>query len=63
MTKNHYISFMAAISFDRVQFVKLYPEGEASARFKTSGVKYLYYYCNQDGLFVKKLKKTTKKGH
>lgn len=58
MTKNHYISFMAAISFDRVQFVKLYPEGEASARFKTSGVKYLYYYCNQDGLFVKKLKKT-----
>ena len=62
MTKIHYISYIAAVSSDRVQFVKLYPEGEASARFKTSGVKYLYYYCNQDGLFVKKLKKTTKKG-
>lgn len=62
MTKKHYISFMAAISSDRVQFVKLYPEGEASARFKTHGVQLLYYYCNQDGLFVKKLRKSTKKG-
>lgn len=62
MTKKHYISFMAAISSDRVQFAKLYPEGEASARFKTHGVQLLYYYCNQDGLFVKNLRKSTKKG-
>jgi len=62
MTKQHYISFIAAVSSDRVQFVKLYPEGEASARFKTSGVKYLYYYCNQDGLFMKNIRKYTKKG-
>ena len=27
MTKNHYISFIAALSDDRIQMVKLYPEG------------------------------------
>lgn len=51
MTKAHYISFMAAVSPDRLQLVKLYPEGNAEARFKTSGVKRIYFYCNRDGLF------------
>ena len=51
MTKQHYISFMAAVSSDRIQMVKLYPEGNAEARFKISGVRKLYYYCNRDGLF------------
>lgn len=51
MTKTHYISFVAAVSPDQLQMVKLYPEGNAEARFKTRGVKKLYFYCNQDGLF------------
>ncbi|MCR5024863.1 MAG: helix-turn-helix domain-containing protein [Lachnospiraceae bacterium] len=51
MTKNHYISFIAASSSDRMQMVKLYPEGNAEARFKISGVKKIYFYCNRDGLF------------
>lgn len=51
MTKAHYISFMAALSPDRLQFVKLYPEGSAEARFKISGVKQIFFYCNRDGLF------------
>ena len=51
MTKKHYISFMAAISPDRVQMVKLYPEGNAEARFKMNVVKKIYFYCNRDGLF------------
>ena len=51
MTKNHYISFMAAASSDRMQIVKLYPEGNAQARFKINGVKEIFYYCNKDGLF------------
>lgn len=51
MTKSHYISFMAAVSGDRVQLVKLYPEGPAEARFRRSGIRRVYYYCNQDGLF------------
>lgn len=51
MTKTHYISFIAAVSPDRCQLVKLYPEGEAAARFKINVVRRLYYYCNRDGLF------------
>lgn len=56
MTKQHYISFMAAVSSDRIQIVKLYPEGNAEARFKINGVRALYFYCNRDGLFVKKIR-------
>lgn len=51
MTKQHYISFIAAVSSDRIQMVKLYPEGDAQARFKINGVKNIYFYCNRDGLF------------
>ena len=51
MTKNHYISFIAAVSSDRLQMVKLYPEGNAEARFKISGVKRILFYCNRDGMF------------
>ncbi len=57
MTKNHYISFIAAVSSDRVQMVKLYPEGEAQARFKLNGVKKVYFYCNRSGLFSVNLMK------
>ena len=51
MTKNHYISFIAASSSDRIQMVKLYPEGNAEVRFKINGVRKIYFYCNRDGLF------------
>ena len=51
MTKDHYISFIAAISDQGVQMVKLYPEGEAQARFKINRVRKLYAYCNRHGLF------------
>lgn len=56
MTKNHYISFVAALSSDRLQIVKLYPEGNAQARFKINGVKSLFFYCNQDGLYKKNVR-------
>ena len=51
MTKTHYISFAAALSPDRIQLVKLYPEGNAEMRFQLRGVKKIYYYCNRDGLY------------
>ena len=51
MTKEHYISFMAAASFDDMQLVKLYPEGNAEARFKIRGVRRIFFYCNRYGLF------------
>ena len=51
MTKKHYISFIAGLSSDKVQIVKLYPEGNAEARLKINGVKKILFYCNRDGLF------------
>ena len=51
MTKQHYISFVAALSADKIQMIKLYPEGNAEARFKINGVKKILFYCNRDGLF------------
>lgn len=53
MSKSHYISFVAYIVYDRVLFVKLYPEQSAELRFpKMYGGK-LYFYCSQHGLWVK----------
>ncbi len=51
MKKQHYISFIAGLSSDKVQMVKLYPEGNAEARLKINGVKRILFYCNRDGLF------------
>lgn len=51
MTKEHYISFVAALSSDKIQMIKLYPEGNAEARVKINGVKKILFYCNRDGLF------------
>ena len=52
MKKGHYISFLCAVSDLGIQFVKLYPEGNAEARFRLSRVKKLYAYCNRHGLFA-----------
>lgn len=57
MTKKHYISFIAAVSSDRLQMVKLYPEGNPEARFQMRGVRRIYYYCNRDGLFYENVVK------
>ena len=54
MTKEHYISFLAFVTTDRIQLVKLYPEGNAETRLQMRGMGYLYYYCNRHGLFRKK---------
>ena len=54
MTKGHFISFLAFVTCDRVQMVKLYPEGEAQTRLQLRGMGYLYWYCNRHGLFRKK---------
>ena len=51
MTRDHHISFLAAVSDQGMQFTKLYPEGGAEARFRMERVRYLYAYCNHHGLF------------
>lgn len=55
MTKEHFISFLAYVTSDRLQMVKLYPEGNAEARLQLRGRGFLYYYCNRHGLFKKKI--------
>lgn len=51
MTKKDYIAFVAAVSADKVQLIRLFPEGNAETRFNPIGVKALYYYSTKDGLY------------
>lgn len=52
MNKDHFINFIAYVSYDRVLFVKLYPEQGSEVRFpKLYGGKF-YFGCSQHGLWV-----------
>lgn len=55
MTKTHHISFAAFVTSDRFQLVKFYPEGNAETRMSLRGTGVLYWYCNQHGLFRKRI--------
>ena len=55
MSKKHYISFLAYVTTDKFQLVKLYPEGNAECRFAIRGRGYLYLYCNRHGLMRQKI--------
>lgn len=57
MTKEHYISFILAVSDNGMALTKLYPEGNCEAYIKRGRTRYLYYYCNRDGLFKMKVKR------
>ena len=53
MTKDHYISFIAYVTNNRCEIVKLYPEQNVEARFLKGGKGIIYVYCNKDGLIKK----------
>ena len=55
MTKEHFISFLAHVTGDKLQLVKFYPEGNAETRLNLRGRGFLYFYCNKHGLMKKKL--------
>ena len=60
MTKEHYISFVSYVRFDRVLTIKLYPEQESAVRFpKMYGGK-IYFYCSKHGLFEYQMKSRRK---
>lgn len=62
MTKEHFIGFIAYVTFDRVLTVRLYPEQDSAVRFPKIYGGTFYYYCNQHGLFaVQERKKESKK--
>ena len=51
MSKTHFISFIIAVQDDGYEIKKLYPEGNAEARFKISRTRSFMYYCNRHGLY------------
>lgn len=51
MTKEHYISFIAAVTDNGISLTKIYPEQNAEARFKINRTHAVYAYCNKHGLF------------
>ena len=57
MTKDHFISFVAYVTYDRVLLIKLYPEQSPTVRFPILCGKFergkFYMYCNQHGLLMK----------
>lgn len=55
MTKEHYVSFIAYVTLDSVEIVKLYPEQDVSIRFRKKGHGVFYVYCNRHGLFRKNI--------
>ena len=55
MTKAHFISFVAYVTADRIQFVKFYPEGNAETRLNLRGRGVLYFFCNRHGLMKMKI--------
>ncbi len=55
MTKEHYISFISYVRFDRVLTVRLYPEQGGELRFPQMRGGKMYYYCNTHGLFELKI--------
>ena len=55
MTKTHFISFIAHLTSDKVNFLKFYPEGNAETRLGLRGKGYLYIYCNKHGLMKQKV--------
>lgn len=55
MTKAHYITFAALVSWDRATVVRLYPEQSGEVRLPRRRRGELYLCCNKDGLFRKRL--------
>ena len=55
MEKSHYISFIAYVTRDKMNLVKLYPEGNAETRFQLRGSGFIYIYCNKHGLMKQRV--------
>lgn len=51
MKKEHYITFVAYVTGDRVFIVKQYPEWNMQFRLRKSGHGKLYFHCSNHGLF------------
>ena len=52
MSKDHYISFIAFVAYDKVLVTKLYPEQNPEIRIPKMYQGKIYAYCNEHGLRV-----------
>lgn len=55
MKKEHYISFIAFASDDRLHVIKQYPEWNIETRLPILRHGVLLWYCTKDGLFYKNI--------
>ncbi len=55
MEKEHYISFLAFATDNRLQIIKQYPEWNSAARIPILRHGVLLWYCTRDGLFYKNI--------
>ena len=51
MTQEHYISFVAFATGERINLIKQYPEWDLQLRFPARGHGMLLWYCTEHGLF------------
>ncbi len=51
MKKEHYLSFAAYVTGDRVSLIKQYPEWNMQFRLPKQGYGKLYFHCSKHGLF------------
>lgn len=55
MKKEHFISFVAYVTYDKVLLVRLYPEQGSEVRIPRLRSGMLYFGCSRDGLWVTKV--------
>ena len=51
MTKEHYISFVAFATGEKIEMIKTYPEWDMNVRIQKRGHGKLVWYCTNHGLF------------
>ncbi|HPF53984.1 MAG TPA: helix-turn-helix domain-containing protein [Eubacteriales bacterium] len=55
MTKEHYIRFIAYVSWDRMLIVRLYPEQDAALRMPVMRGGKFVFCCSGDGMYEQKI--------
>ena len=51
MTKEHYISFVAFATGEKIEMIKTYPEWDMNVRIQKRGHGKLVWYCTNHGIF------------
>ena len=55
MMKDNYVLFIAYVTNDKIDFIKMYPEGESKMIFLKRGHGIIYYYDIRKGLYCEKI--------